>query len=180
MSDTAAPKCFAMRDLKRHNARTRAYLELAEYGLEVFTPLRWEVTVKSGRRIRREVPVIPDLLFVRAPKEQLDLTVARIPTLQYRYRLGHSIHEPMTVRDADMERFIKATTTSDDIKYYLPDEIRPEMYGREIRVIGGPFDGCQGRLLSLRGSRKKRLIIEIPDFITAAVEILPDYIQLTK
>lgn len=127
-----------------------------------------------------EVPVITDLLFVHSSKDSLDEAVNRIPTLQYRYRLGHTIHKPLTVRDADMDRFINAVSHVNDVRYYMPDEIRPEMYGKEIRVIGGPFDGFQGRLLSLRGSRKKRLIVEIPGFITAAVEVPPDYIQLTK
>lgn len=144
-----------MRDLKRRNSKSPAYLQLAESGLTVFTPLKWEVTVRGGRRIRREVPIITDLLFVRAPKEQLDAIVATIPTLQYRYVRGRTIHEPMTVRDADMDRFIDAVSRADNVRYYMPDEIRPDMYGREIRVVGGPFDGYEGRLLSMRGSRKK-------------------------
>lgn len=180
MPDTSAPRWYALRDLSRRNSKAPAYLRLADSGFRVFTPLRWEVTVKAGRRIRREVPVITDLLFVHSSKDRLDEAVNRIPTLQYRYRLGHTIHEPLTVRDADMDRFINAVSHANDVRYYMPDEIRPEMYGKEIRVIGGPFDGFQGRLLSLRGSRKKRLIVEIPGFITAAVEVLPDYIQLTK
>lgn len=54
------------------------------------------------------------------------------------------------------------------------------MYGKEIEVIGGPLDGYRGRLLSMRGTRKRRLVVEIPDFLAAAVEVQPEYIQYVK
>ena len=52
------------------------------------------------------------------------------------------------------------------------------MYGRMIRIEGGPLDGYEGRLLSIRGSRVKRLIVEIPGLLVAAVEGDPEYIRL--
>lgn len=180
MKDIGTVKWFVMRDLKRRHALRRAYQELMERGFEVFTPMRWTVKVKRGVRMRQEEPIIADLLFVRSAKDPLDRAVANISTLQYRYRLGHSASEPTVVRDTDMERFINAVRNSHDTRYYLPEEIRSEMYGKEIRVVGGPFDGYTGRLLSLRGSKTKRLLVELPGFITAAVEVSPDYIQLTS
>ena len=53
------------------------------------------------------------------------------------------------------------------------------MLGAEIRVIcDGPLNGFQGRLLKIKGSRKKRLLIELPGLLVAAVEVEPDFIQL--
>ena len=122
------------------------------------------------------MPVITDLLFVRAAKETLDVEIERIPTLQYRYRRGATISCPMTVRDIDMKRFIEAVKQSDDVLYYSLED----MYGKEILVVGGPLDGYKGRLLSMRGSRKRRLLVEIPDFMAAAVEVRPEFIQYVK
>ena len=48
------------------------------------------------------------------------------------------------------------------------------MYGRMIRIEGGPLDGYEGRLLSIRGARVKRLIVEIPGLLVAAVEVDPE------
>lgn len=180
MRDTNAIRWFVMRDLKRRHSLRRAYQELMERGFEVFTPMRETVTVKKGVKVRKEEPIIADLLFVRSAKGPLDKVVANISTLQYRYRLGHSVNDPTVVRDDDMERFINAVRNSKNPRYYLPEEIRSEMYGKEIRVVGGPFDGYTGRLLSLRGSKTKRLLVELPGFITAAVEVCPDYIQLVS
>ena len=108
MATEDSRKWYVLRDLKRRNSNYPGYIELAEKGFEVFTPLKWEISVRAGRHQRRQVPVITDLLFVRAAKETLDVEIERIPTLQYRYRRGATISCPMTVRDIDMKRFIEA------------------------------------------------------------------------
>ncbi len=61
-----------MRDLKRPNALHPAYKQLAEARIEVFTPMKWLLKTKHGRRIREQVPVIPDLLFVCETRSVLD------------------------------------------------------------------------------------------------------------
>lgn len=79
---------FAMRDLSRRNSNRMAHHELREAGLEVFTPMTEMLLTIRGKKQRREVPVIQDLLFVHETKENLDPYVARFPSLQYRYVLG--------------------------------------------------------------------------------------------
>ena len=173
-------KWYVLRDLKRHNSNSPGYIELRNLDFEVFTPLKWKIVIQSGKRTRKQVPIIPDLLFLHSTKEELDKIISRTGTLQYRYNIGHSINEPMVVRDKDMELFIDTVNKADNIRYYLPEEIKADMYGKEISVVGGPLDGYTGKLLSLRGSKKRRIIVEIPGFITAAVEVHPEYIQFTK
>ena len=168
---------FAMRDLKRRNANVLAIHNLAREGLEVFTPMKQMLITIGGKRQRREVPVIQDLLFVYETKAALDPLVAKYPNLQYRYQLGKSINEPTVVRDEDMTRFIRAVSVSENPVYYKPGELTQSMYGKKIRIVGGPFDNIEGRLLSVKGLRKRCLIVEIPDFIAAAVEVNPEFIQ---
>ena len=64
--------------------------------------------------------------------------------------------------------------------YYKPIEITDAMYGKKVRIVGGTLDGYEGRLLSVKGMRKRRLIVELPGFISVAVEVEPEYIQLLK
>ena len=137
---------FVMRDLKRPNAKQPAYRFLAEQGLEVFTPMTWRLTLRQGKRVREERPFLPDLLFVHCARPLLDPLVELVPTLQYRYIRG-AYCEPMTVADADMERFIRAVRSTDSPRYYLPGELTSVHYGRMVRIVGGPLDGCEGRLL---------------------------------
>lgn len=175
--DTSEKHWFVMRDLKRRNANHLAIHDLAKAGLEVFTPMTQMVMTIGGRRQRRDVPVIQDLLFVHESKSTLDPLVETCPTLQYRYLLGKTKDEPMTVRDDEMERFIHAVGSNDTPLFYKPGEITESMYGRSVRIIGGFLDGYEGRLLSVKGMRKRRLIVEIHGLIAAAVEVEPEFLQ---
>ena len=177
LSDEKTVRWFVMRDLKRANAKQQAYQILKEKNIEVFTPMKTRLCVVKGEQIRKEVPCIPDLLFVHTTRETLDPVVENIPTLQYRW-LRNKYREPMTVPDAEMERFIRAVHASALPKYYLPEEITTEMYNRPIRIVGGLLDGYEGMLLTPRGSKVKRLLVEIPHLLAVGVEVNPDYIQL--
>ena len=156
-----------MRDLKRANAKVPAYKLLEEMKMEVFVPMKWHLVTRKGMRIREEVPFIQDLLFVHETQNNLDAVVEKIPTLQYRW-----------LRDTDMERFISAVDATESPRYYLPEEITPTMYGRKIRIEGGPLSGYEGRLLTTRGSKVKRLLVELEGFLAVGVEVDPEYIQL--
>ena len=177
LSDEKTVRWFVMRDLKRANAKQQAYQILKEKNIEVFTPMKTRLCVVKGEQIRKEVPCITDLLFVHTTRETLDPIVQNIPTLQYRW-LRNKYREPMTVPDAEMERFIRAVHASALPKYYLPEEITPEMYNCPIRIVGGLLDGYEGMLLTTRGSKVKRLLVEIPHLLAVGVEVNPDYIQL--
>lgn len=168
---------FVMRDLKRRTSNSLAIHDLAKAGLEVYTPMTQMVMKIGGKLQRRDVPVIQDLLFVHESKEILDPVVELTPTLQYRYQRGKSKDEPATVRNEEMERFIHAVSHTDTPIYYKPGELTPAMYGKSVLIHGGRLDGYEGRLLSIKGMRKRRLIVELPGLMAAAVEVEPDYIH---
>lgn len=173
-----AAQWFVLRDLKRPNARERAWKALSGKGFEVFTPLRQCVVKEASKSVRRLLPVIPDLLFVHSDRASLDPEVLSVRTLQYRYLRGGGYREPMTVREEEMNRFMKAVNSSETATYYAPDEITPAMVGRTVRIAGGPLDGMEAPLLKLRGSHRKRIIVSIPALVSATVEVNPDFICL--
>lgn len=168
---------FVMRDLKRPNAKLPAYKLLREEKFEVFVPMRWKLVSKKGVKVKKELPILSDLLFVHSTKAELDPIVDRTESLQYRF-LRNCNRAPMTVRNDEMERFIFAVNSSDSPKYYLPKEITPEMYGRKIRIVGGLLDGYEGSLITTRGSKVRRLLVKLEDFLAVGVEVNPEYIQL--
>lgn len=85
-------------------------------GVEIGLVPKWTLNL-SGQF--NEMPVIQDLLFVHTTRNDLDLIVRKIPTLQYRYIRGNIFQNPVTARETDMERFIYAVNASDDLQYYL-------------------------------------------------------------
>ncbi len=171
-------KWYVMRDLTRPNAKLPAYKRFADGGFEVFTPMKEKLSVQDGKRVKERVPFIHDLLFVHGSREDIDPVVRNIPTIQYCFVKGGGYLNPMTVRDVDMDRFIFAVKTSEDPKYLLPDEVTPAICGKRIKIIGGQLDGYEGKMLSVRGSRKRHLVVELPDFLSVAVEVNPEYIKL--
>ena len=170
---------FAMRDLKRRHAKLPAYKLFENLKVQYFTPMVHRLVVVKGKRLDQEVPFMPDLLFVKDTREHLDLIVESTPKLQYRYKIGVQ-HTPIIVPAADMERFIYAVESSENPKFYALNEVTPEMTNREIRIIGGKLDGYTGTLVTTRGSKVKRLLVELPSLLAASVEVEAEYIQLVK
>lgn len=168
---------FVMRDLSRSNARVPAWEMLRDHQIRHFTPLVWRMVSSGGKQRPRQVPYIQDLLFAYGTREELDPLVERVRTFQYRY-LRHTWREPMTVPEHDMERFIRAVESTHSPRYYTPEEVTPDMRDRQICIIGGPLDGYTGTLVTIRGSRHRRLLVEIPMLLAAAVEVEPEYIKL--
>lgn len=101
-----------MRDLKRRNAKEPAYKQLQESGVKVFVPMKWQLVIRKGKKVREEVPFIQDLLFVCDSRQHLDPIVEKTRTLQYRW-LRNTYREPMTVSDSEMEKFMFAISQSE-------------------------------------------------------------------
>lgn len=168
---------FAMRDLKRRHAKLPAYKLFENLKVSYFTPMVHRLVVVNGKRVDQEVPFMPDLLFVKDTREHLDLIVESTEKLQYRYKIGVQ-HTPIIVPSAEMERFIYAVESSENPKFYSLNEVTPEMVNRKIRIIGGELDGYTGTLVTTRGSKVKRLLVELPSLLAASVEVEAEYIQL--
>lgn len=173
-------KWYALRDLKRSNARQHAWEMFEDRKMRVFTPKKWTMATIKGQRKPREVALIPDLLFVYDTRAVLDPIIKNTETLQYRFRKYGTQNEPIVVPDTDMERFICAVSHSESPKYYLPQEITPQMCGHKIRIVGGPLDGYEGYLLTMRGSKVRRLLVELKGLLAVGVEVNPEYIQLIE
>lgn len=181
---TSEDRWYVLRDLARPNAKNPAYKQLEampEMKDCVFVPLKQCVFVEFGKRVVRYVPYMPDLIFVHKPKEELDSIVHNMELLQYRYVRGGKQFEAMSVRATDFEKFREAVEQTDKVEYYSYEEVSPQIYGRQIRIIGGRLNGFEGRLMSKKGSKFKRLLIDLKECnLSAAIQVEAEYIQLLK
>lgn len=169
---------YCLRDLKRSNAKLKGYQQLAEEGFRVFTPLKETVRILRGRKVKSLKPFISDLLFVHSTRESLDPAIRKIPTLQYRFVKGGQYLEALTVPDRQMEDFIKAATLGNETRYLNPGEIKRDLIGKSVRVIGGPLDAVEGKVLSIRGKKNRRVLIEIQGLLSLTFEVTPDLLKL--
>ncbi len=169
---------YVLRDLTRANAGMPGYRLLERERVRYFTPMHYVIRRRGGGSARVLEPVVRSLVFACSDRETLYPLTLRYRTLQFRYVYGRTADDPMTVPSGEMERFIRAVESSyGEPVYYSPEEITPDKYGREVRIIGGRLDGYTGRLLRMRGSRVKRLIVELPGFFAAGIEVQPEYIR---
>lgn len=78
-----------------------------------------------------------------------------------------------------MENFIKATSVEgQELTYLTLDEIDLKE-GTRISVIGGPLDGVEGVFMKVKGSRAKRLVVQLQVLsVFVAVEVSPDLIKI--
>ena len=181
---TTEDRWYVLRDLARPNAKRPAYKQLQampEMKDCVFVPLKQKVFTEFGKRVVRFVPYMPDLVFVHKPKEALDPIIRKIELLQYRYVRGGKQFEALSVRAKDFEDFRRAVEETDNVEYYSYEEVSPRLYGKQIRIIGGRLNGFEGRLMSKKGSRFKRLLVDLQECnLSAAIQVESEYIQLLK
>ena len=176
---------YVLRDLARPNAKNPAYKQLQEMPeLEgcVFIPMKQRRFVEFGKHVVRLIPYMHDLVFVHKPRETLDPIIKKMDLLQYRYVRGGKQYEAMSVRHKDFEKFRDAVNTANNnVEYYSFDEVRPEIYGSRIRIIGGRLDGFEGRLMTKKGSKFKRLLIDLQECnLSAAILVESEYIQVLE
>ena len=87
----------------------------------------------------------------------------------------------MCVRHKDFEVFRRAVEQTDNVEYFSYEDVSPRLYGKQIRIIGGCLNGFEGRLMSKRGSKYKRLLIDLQECnLSAAIQVESEFIQLLK
>ena len=181
---TSEDRWYVLRDLARPNAKNPAYKQLQampEMKDCVFVPLKQHVFMEFGKRVVHFIPYMPDLVFVHKSKEELDPIVRKMELLQYRYVRGGKQYEAMSVRHKDFVAFRRAVEETDNVEYFSYSEVSPRIYGKQIRIIGGRLNGFEGRLMSKRGSKHKRLLIDLQACnLSAAIQVETEYIQIVK
>ncbi len=82
---------FVMRDLWRTSLDKSYYKLFKDNGFEAYTPLKWQLAVKNGKRSRVQVPVIRDLLFVHDVRSRIEAFIQKYSAIQFRYVRGGRI-----------------------------------------------------------------------------------------
>ncbi len=157
----SAPYC---RELK-------AKEKLDEKGIENFVAMKWEKA--EGRKQRKLVPVIHNLIFVHAGKKTIQKAKTSIPFLQYRTMKIDGRGRPIIVPDSQMEQFMKVCNTLSDKLLFFDPNVTDIPRGAKVRIVGGEFDGVCGTFLRRKGPRSRRVLVEIPFLATVATAAIP-------
>ena len=169
---------FVMRDLGRGLANQYTYEKLASQGIETFAPTVARRKTVRGKVVIVKRPYIRDLFFIHSTFSELQSAMTPGCRFQFRYRLGVSPPAPIVVPTKVMEDFIRVVTESESPEYIPSESIPRDVRNRLIRVVGGPLDGVEGMLKTIRGSKYKSLYVELPGIMAISTVSQFDYIQL--
>lgn len=171
---------FVMRDLHRGPANQYVYEQLASNGFETYTPLVKSHKLVHGKAIIVERPYIRDLFFIHGLHSRIVSSMSPACGYQFRYRHGVSPAAPIVVPDKAMNDFIRINSVSTSPEFISPDSIPSDARNRKIRVLGGPLDGVEGMLKTVRGSKFKTLYVELPGIMVISTVSQFDYIQILE
>ncbi len=172
---------FVLKTIFSREMRVKQLLD--ERNIECFIPMEYKVKVKGSKKEKVLVPVIRDLIFVHAIKQQVEefkkeLSLREGFEAYFLTRKEGLKRIIEIIPDKQMEDFISvASHFNDDISYFKPEDLELKK-GTKVRVIGGIFDGVEGTLLKVKGKRSKRIVIEIPGVAIATSYIEPDLIEV--
>ena len=101
----------------------KEYLDAA--GIENYIPMRYEYVVRKERRLRKLVPAVHNLVFVRSTRERMD-EIKNEPgmNIPIRYIMDRETRQPIVIPDSQMRSFIAVSGTYDQAVLYLePTEL---------------------------------------------------------
>ena len=161
--DNDHQKWFVM---SAYRQEKKAEAELLARGLKCFVPKRY---------------VVPNLVFLSASWNEVIALKKSIEYLQFQTRVIQQKRQVMTIPDKEMEQFmLVAHQVEQELVYYRPEELCVSG-GEHVRVVGGSFNGVEGRLLKVAGKRQKRVVIEIEGLLALAVTVEnPEYIEIIR
>jgi transcription antitermination factor NusG len=170
---------YAMRVPYRNELKVQDRLQ--DKGIEVFIPTKRKLIKRRGKTIYELTPAVNNLIFVHSKLCIIKELKKEILNLQYLVNKENGQSTPITVRDNEMQQFIKASKNVNEEAIYLtPEEINIAK-GTKVRIIGGNFDGIEGVFVKVKGKRSKRVVVMLDKLLAVAMaEVRPDDIEVSK
>ena len=163
------PKWFALR--VTYGRELQAHDAFGLLSIPSFVPMRYEYVVRNHKKERKLVPAVSNLVFVRTQKAVLDhLKHTSLPYLRYIMKHDSDFSTPLTVRNDDMENFIRvARQVEEDIRYINPDDYDTYTMISNASVNVRSTPGTNGAILGTFGTGDEVNVIEIEDNGWAAI-----------
>ena len=136
-------------------------------GIENYIPMRYEYVVRKERRLRKLVPAVHNLVFVRSTRERMDEIKNKSGmNIPIRYIMDRETRQPIVIPDSQMRSFIAVSGTYDQAVLYLePTELNLSQ-GTRVRITGGIFEGVEGVFVRVRHDR--RVVVNIEGVMAVA------------
>lgn len=129
--------------------------------IENFIPMRYDYILKNGRRLRKLVPAIHNLVFVHSTRQKIDELKEKFGIkIPMRYVMNRTSHQPIIIPDAQMRSFILVSGSYDEAVLYIEPAELALTKGQKVRIIDGIFKGVIGEFVRIRHDRRVVVNIE--------------------
>ncbi len=156
---------YAIRVTYSREMALKEYLDTLQ--VENFIPMRYELVNKGGKSVKKLVPIVHNLIFVKSSRTVIDTVKMDVESkAPMRYMMDKSTNQPIIVPNQQMQHFIAVAGSLDEQLIYLdPTEINFKKKDK-VRIIGGLFAGVEGEFVRIRGDR--RVVVAIPGVVAVA------------
>lgn len=164
---------YALRVTYSRELALKDYLD--KEGIENFIPMRYEYVIKGERRVRKLVPVVHNLVFVRTCRDFIDRLKAET-SLPIRYIMNKETNSPIIIPERQMRNFIAVAGTNEEQLVYLEPAAVVLRRGQRVRVTGGIFEGVEGEFIRVKNDR--RVMVSIQGVMAVATTFIhPSFIE---
>ena len=165
---------FPMRVTYSRELKVKA--ELDRLKIENFIPMTYKLMDADTDHPHRElVPAINNLIFVHSTQERISYLKQKNEVLEpLRYILDQTAekaHTIMTVKDRQMENFMRVASMTDNSVMFLNDDCVLGKEGKHVQIIGGVFEGVEGVIRRVK--RCKRVVVELKGIAGVAIAFVP-------
>lgn len=129
--------------------------------IENFIPLRHDYVIKNGKRIRKLVPAVHNLVFVHTTRQCIDELKEQLGIkIPIRLIMNREHRCPIIIPDAQMRNFILVAGTDEEAVLYIDPVELYLVKGQKVRITGGVFEGVVGEFVRIRHDRRVVVCIE--------------------
>ena len=160
---------FAIRVSYSRELALKAILDAEK--IENFIPMRYEYVIKSGKRVRRLLPAIHNLVFVHSTRKRIDALKDELESsMPIRFIMNREFCRPVVIPDAQMRSIILVAGSHEEaILYVEPAELHLAK-GQKVRITGGVFEGVIGEFVRIRHDR--RVVVNIEGVMAVATTFI--------
>ena len=146
----------------------------AHLDLDYYLPTRIVISQLKYRRKRSEVPIIRNLVFIRATK-QTACDISNVYSVQLYYMKDLFTHSMLVVPDKQMEDFMFVMDLNPDGVSFDNEFLTT---GTKVKVVKGDFNGIEGEIAT--EANKTYVVIRITGVLVASIKVPKSYLKIIK
>jgi len=143
-------------------------------GIECFLPMTRSLVEDGKSSYGALVPAIHNLLFVHSSQNEitkLKMYDKDFASLRYILEKESGKSNVMTVRDKDMNNFIRVASLNDDSVFYLDSSRISSCVGKRVRITAGRFKDVEGTVRRIK--RNRHVVVQIEGIAAVAITYVP-------